>query len=62
MSSCAMADVKNHLFRFLGSLYFSTCFAEHIPEEVDLVLIELGKLTLLLSVFPALIVSGFLAL
>jgi hypothetical protein len=28
-----------------GSLYFSTCFAEHIPEDVDLVIIELGKPT-----------------
>lgn len=27
---------------FLGSKYFSLCFAEHIPEVVDLVIIELG--------------------
>lgn len=27
-----------------GSLYFATCFAEHIPEDVDLVIIELGEL------------------
>jgi hypothetical protein len=25
-----------------GSEYFATCFAEHIPEDVDLVMIELG--------------------
>ena len=27
-----------------GSLYFATCFAEHMPEDVDLVIIELGEL------------------
>jgi hypothetical protein len=26
-----------------GSDYFSLCFMEHIPEDVDLVLIELGE-------------------
>ena len=27
-----------------GTDYFSMCFAEHIPEDVDLVLLELGEL------------------
>ena len=26
-----------------GSEYFATCFAEHIPEDVDLVTVELGE-------------------
>ncbi|KAJ9091210.1 hypothetical protein QFC19_009206 [Naganishia cerealis] len=26
-----------------GSNYFATCFAEHIPEDADLILIELGR-------------------
>ncbi|KAJ9106092.1 hypothetical protein QFC21_001232 [Naganishia friedmannii] len=30
-----------------GSNYFATCFAEHIPEDADLVLIELGSTRIL---------------
>jgi hypothetical protein len=26
-----------------GSDYFAYCFAEHVPEDVDLVLVELGR-------------------
>jgi hypothetical protein len=29
----------------VGSDYFSMCFGEHIPDDVDLVIIELGELT-----------------
>lgn len=33
----------NLISRFLGTDYFSYCFSEHVPEDVDLVLIELCK-------------------
>ena len=32
-----------------GSEYFATCFAEHIPEDVDLVMIELGVFSRLMQ-------------
>lgn len=28
--------------RNAGSLYFATCFGEHIPEDVDVIFVELG--------------------
>lgn len=37
-----LPSTESTLMAVEGSDYFSLCFAEHIPKDVDLVLVELG--------------------
>lgn len=49
----AIRQRDDRTFTRTGSDYFSLCFKEHIPEDVDLVVIELGEREVLMTRGPS---------